>query len=287
MPEWLSGIGLALLTTAVIFGGARGVARFSERVVPLMALAYILMAFYVAAINIEDVPAVLALIVKSAFGLEQAGAGAFGFSVSQAVLNGIKRGLFPNAAASATPFPHHPASQGYVQMLGVFFDTMVICSCSAAIILLSGEFQPGSGITGIELIQRAVSSQVGPWGLTFVAVSIFFFAFTSIIASYAYAESNMVFLGHSSTFRLGLLRFALLFTVFFGSTGSLPLVWALADVAMGVMTLVNLSALFILAPVVSLLFRDYHQQLKAGLSPRFDTTKHSRTRGKITPGIWN
>lgn len=191
IPDWVSGLALVALSGLIIFGGIRGIARFAELVVPFMALAYILLALVIVAMNITELPHVFMLIIKSAFGIEQAGSGALGYAISQAMINGIKRGLFsneagmgsaPNAAATATPYPPHPASQGYVQMLGVFMDTIVICSCTAAIILMSGQFEPGSGVTGVELTQRALSSQIGSGGNIFIAAAIFFFAFTSIVA---------------------------------------------------------------------------------------------------------
>ncbi|MEX7639909.1 alanine/glycine:cation symporter family protein, partial [Serratia marcescens] len=201
------GIGLVLLSGVVIFGGIRSIAKVAELVVPLMAGAYLLLALWVIGHNIEHMPAILALIFKSAFGLQEAAAGAVGYGISQAMTQGVQRGLFsneagmgsaPNAAASASPYPPHPASQGYVQMLGVFIDTIVICSATAAIILSSGILdQPTDSISGIDLTQRALSTAVGSWGAPFVAIAIFFFAFTSIIANYAYAESNLVFLEHN------------------------------------------------------------------------------------------
>lgn len=201
------GIGLVVLSGVVIFGGIRSIAKVAELVVPLMAGAYLLLALWVIGHNIEHMPAILALIFKSAFGLQEAAAGAVGYGISQAMTQGVQRGLFsneagmgsaPNAAASASPYPPHPASQGYVQMLGVFIDTIVICSATAAIILSSGILdQPTDSISGIDLTQRALSTAVGSWGAPFVAIAIFFFAFTSIIANYAYAESNLVFLEHN------------------------------------------------------------------------------------------
>lgn len=189
------------------------------------------------------------------------------------MIQGIKRGLFsneagmgsaPNAAASATPYPPHPASQGYVQMLGVFTDTIVICSATVAIILMSGEYVPHGEVTGIELTQRALSSQVGEWGGIFVAVAIFFFAFTSIIANYSYAETNLIFLEHNHKAGLGLFRIIVLGMVMFGSVATLPMVWALADVSMGLMAIVNLIAIILLSGIVIKLAKDYNRQLKAG-----------------------
>ncbi|MDF4535891.1 alanine/glycine:cation symporter family protein, partial [Vibrio parahaemolyticus] len=214
----LIGIGIVLLTAFVIFGGIRKIARTAELIVPFMAFAYLAIALFVVVMNYEKVPDAISLIFKSAFGLQEAAAGGLGYAIAQAMINGVKRGLFsneagmgsaPNAAASATPYPPHPASQGYVQMLGVFIDTIVICTATVAIILMSGEYVPHGELTGIELTQRALSSQVGDWGGIFIAFAIFFFAFTSIIANYSYAETNLIFLEHNN--KKGLVLFRLVF----------------------------------------------------------------------------
>ncbi|QFI56732.1 alanine/glycine:cation symporter family protein [Aeromonas simiae] len=296
IPDWISGIALVLLASLIIFGGIRSVARFAEMVVPFMALAYIAMALVIVALNITELPGIFALIIKSAFGFEQAGSGALGYAISQAMINGIKRGLFsneagmgsaPNAAATATPYPPHPASQGYVQMLGVFMDTIVICTCTAAIILLSGQFEPGSGITGVELTQRALSSQVGSWGNSFIAAAIFFFAFTSIVANYSYAETNLVFLERNHKVGLILFRLVVLGMVMFGSVGELPTVWAMADVSMALMAIVNLVAILLLSGVAIKLAKDYNDQLKLGKVPTFDANKYPEIREQLEPGIWD
>ncbi|MEF1229140.1 sodium:alanine symporter family protein, partial [Vibrio fortis] len=221
-----TGVAIVVISAFVIFGGIRKIARTAEIIVPIMALAYLAIALFIMFANIEKVPEVLALIFKSAFGLQEAAAGGLGYAIAQAMINGIKRGLFsneagmgsaPNAAASATPYPPHPASQGYVQMLGVFMDTIVICSATVAIILMSGEYVPHGEVTGIELTQRALTAQVGSWGGIFVAVAIFFFAFTSIIANYSYAETNLIFLEHNNKKGLVLFRVIVLGMVMFGS----------------------------------------------------------------------
>lgn len=296
IPEWATGVALVLGAGLIIFGGLRTIARFAELVVPLMALAYLVIALVVVAMNITELPGVFMLIIKSAFGLEQAGGGAIGYAISQALMNGIKRGLFsneagmgsaPNAAASASPYPPHPASQGYVQMLGVFIDTLVICTCTASIILLSGQFEPGSGVTGIELTQRALSHEVGEWGSIFIAIAILFFAFTSIVANYAYAENNIVFLEQDS--KAGLLTFRLfvLGMVMFGSIGELPTIWALADISMGLMALTNLVAILLLSGVAVKLARDYNDQRKLGKVPTFDATKYPELHSQLEEGIWD
>ncbi|MEL7292933.1 MAG: sodium:alanine symporter family protein [Pseudomonadota bacterium] len=290
------GIAVVVLSSVVIFGGIKRIAKVAELIVPIMALAYLLLAFFVMFSNLEKLPAILTLILKSAFGLQEAAAGGLGYAIAQAMINGIKRGLFsneagmgsaPNAAASATPYPPHPASQGYVQMLGVFMDTIVICSATVAIILMSGEYVPHGEITGIELTQSALSSQVGDWGGIFVAVAIFFFAFTSIIANYSYAETNLIFLEHNHKAGLGLFRIIVLGMVMFGAVASLPVVWALADVSMGLMALVNLVAILLLSGIVIKLAKDYNRQLDQGKVPTFDANDFPELKSQLEDGIWD
>ncbi|WP_391088210.1 amino acid carrier protein [Vibrio sp. NH-UV-68] len=290
------GVVVVLLSSVVIFGGIKRIARVAELIVPIMALAYLLLAMFIMVTNFEKLPAVLTLIFKSAFGLQEAAAGGLGYAIAQAMINGIKRGLFsneagmgsaPNAAASATPYPPHPASQGYVQMLGVFMDTMVICSSTVAIILMSGEYVPHGEITGIELTQAALSSQVGDWGGIFVAVAIFFFAFTSIIANYSYAETNLIFLEHNHKAGLGIFRIIVLGMVMFGAMASLPVVWALADVSMGLMAIVNLVAILLLSGIVIKLAKDYNRQLDEGKLPTFDSNDFPELKSQLEEGIWD
>ncbi|WP_108651781.1 alanine/glycine:cation symporter family protein [Dongshaea marina] len=296
IPSWGTGLAIVIAAGLIIFGGIRAIARFAELVVPFMALIYLLIALVVVMMNIGELPGIISLIVKSAFGLEQAGGGAVGFAISQAMMNGIKRGLFsneagmgsaPNAAATATPYPPHPASQGYVQMLGVFMDTIVICTCTASIILVSGQFEPGSGITGIELTQRALSAEVGGWGNTFIAIAILFFAFTSIVANYMYAENNLIFLEHNHKAGLTLFRICVLAMVMFGAMGELPVVWAMADASMGIMALINLVAILLLSGVAVKLAKDYNRQLDAGKLPTFDLNDYPELKGKVVEGIWD
>ncbi len=290
------GIAIVLISSFVIFGGIRKIARTAELIVPIMALAYILIAMVVVILNIEKLPSVLSLVFRSAFGLEQAAAGGLGYAIAQAMIHGVKRGLFsneagmgsaPNAAASATPYPPHPASQGYVQMLGVFVDTIVICSATVAIILMSGEYVPHGEITGIELTQRALSSQVGDWGSIFIALAIFFFAFTSIIANYSYAETNLIFLEHNNKKGLVVFRMIVLGMVMFGSLATLPTVWSMADVTMGLMAIVNLIAILLLSGTVVKLAKDYNRQLKAGKLPTFDANDYPELKSQLEDGIWD
>lgn len=290
------GIVLAIICGIIIFGGLRSIARVAEFVVPIMAIAYLILAFWVMSNNIERLPDVFLLIIKHAFGLQEAVGGVVGYGVAQAMTQGIQRGLFsneagmgsaPNAAAAASPYPPHPASQGYVQMLGVFMDTLVICSATAIIIISSGALDSANAtISGIELTQRALSSAVGDWGAIFIAIAIFFFAFTSIIANYAYAESNMVFLENNHTAGLYILRLATLGMVIFGSMAEMPLVWKLADLSMGLMALTNLIAILMLSGIAFKLTKDYNQQRKAGKLPTFDIDAYPEIKKQVEDGIW-
>lgn len=290
------GMGVVVLSAIVIFGGIRTIARVAEKIVPFMALGYLLLALWIIGLNIEQMPAILALIFKSAFGVQEVAAGTLGYGISQAMTQGIQRGLFsneggmgsaPNAAASATPYPPHPASQGYVQMLGVFVDTIIICSATAAIILASGALDnPSTNISGIELTQRAMASAVGAWGAPFVAIAVFLFAFTSIIANYAYAENNLIFLKHNHPTKLTIFRCFALGMVMFGSMAELPTVWKMADISMALMAITNLTAILLLSNVAFKLAKDYNHQRSLGKLPSFDPTRYPELESQLEPGIW-
>lgn len=288
------GIAIAVLAGLVIFGGLRSIARFAELVVPLMAGLYILMALFVVVINITEVPGVLMTIVRSAFGLEEAAGGVAG-SVTAAMLNGIKRGLFsneagmgsaPNVAATATPAPHHPSSQGLVQAMGVFIDTLVVCTATAIMILLSGVLEPGSGVTGTQLTQQAMETHIGSAGTYFIAIAILFFAFTSIVANYSYAENALIFLGAGNKLGLTLLRVAALGMVVWGAYEAVTTVFNAADASMGLMATINLIAIVLLSGTVVKLTKDYMAQIKQGVVPTFKAADYPELKAKINNNIW-
>ena len=263
------GIVLAAFVSLVIFGGVKRVAKVSSIVVPIMAAIYLVVAIYVLIINITEVPAMFALIFKSAFGLEQA----IGGGVGAALMMGIKRGLFSNEAgmgsapnAAATANVSHPAKQGFIQSLGVFVDTIIICSATALMILLSDVF--ASGAQGIELTQLALSEHIGAWASSFIAIAIMFFAFSSIIGNYYYGETNIEFIRSSKT-ALFVYRAAVVGMVLFGSVASLQIVWDMADLFMGLMAVVNLIAITLLGKFAFGALKDYLEQKKAGQDPVF------------------
>ncbi len=283
--------GLVLLTAVIIFGGLRSVARFSEWVVPVMAVGYIGLALWVVVTNIAEVPRVLALVFRGAFGLDAAAGGVLG-TITVAMLQGVKRGLYsneagmgsaPNIAAAATPIPHHPSSQGLVQSLGVFIDTLLVCSATGFVILLSGV--QGNPDDGVLLTQQAMSVFFGDAGTIFVAIALFFFAFTTIVGNYSYAENNLLYLGGG---RIGLLvlRLVTLAVVAWGVYSKVQIVWNAADASMAIMSTINLAAILMLSGVVVKLTRDYDAQLRAGRSPEFDIEAHPELAEGVDRGIW-
>ncbi|PSU48414.1 sodium:alanine symporter family protein [Photobacterium frigidiphilum] len=280
--ETTMGIIIVIASAFFIMGGLTKIARASARIVPVMAVGYLAVAALVVVMNISELPAALTLIVKSAFGWQEAAAGGVAYTIAQAMQSGIARGLFSNEAgmgsaaniaASATPNPNHPASQGFVQMLGVFADTIVICTASAAMIMLSGVMDQPDAASGIGLLQQALTSELGGWTTYFMAAAIILFCFSSIIANYSYAETNIMFLNGNTKKGLFIFRLTVLGMVMFGSVASLPVVWSLADASMGMMALINIVALLLLSKLAFKVIKDYETQLKAGKTPEFDRSK--------------
>ncbi|OZS44213.1 alanine/glycine:cation symporter family protein [Photobacterium sanguinicancri] len=280
--ETIMGVIIVAASAFFIMGGLRKIAQASARIVPVMAISYLAIAMVVVVMNISELPAALALIVKSAFGWQEAAAGGVAYTIAQAMQSGIARGLFSNeagmgsaanVAASATPNPNHPASQGFVQMLGVFADTIVICTASAAMIMLSGVMDQPDAASGIGLLQQALTNELGSWTAYFMAAAIILFCFTSIIANYSYAETNIMFLNGNTRKGLFAFRLLVLAMVMFGSITSLPVVWSLADASMGMMALINIVALLLLSKLAFKVIKDYEVQIKAGKTPVFDRSK--------------
>lgn len=264
------GIAITVMTLIIIFGGIQRIAKVSSVIVPIMALGYILLALTIVVLNISQLPAVLELIFKNAFGVEQVVGGGLG----AALMQGIKRGLFSNEAGmgsapnvAATASTSHPVKQGLIQSLGVFTDTLIICSCTAFIILMSG-VELGGEMDGIRLTQEALTAQIGNSGSIFVAIAIFFFAFSSIIGNYYYGEANIKFISSSKMF-LNIYRTLVCVMVMGGAVMSLQTVWSLADLTMGLMTLCNIAAIVLLGEQVFTLLKDYRKQKSEGKDPVF------------------
>ena len=271
VKPWLSGTIISVLTLIIIFGGVQRIATISSIIVPIMAVGYILLALFVVLSNIDRIPTVIGQIIGSAFGWHQAVGGGIG----AALMQGIKRGLFSNEAgmgsapnAAATAHVTHPAKQGFIQALGVFTDTLLICSCTAFIILFSEE-HIGNGLDGIQLTQAALTNEVGSIGGIYVAIATLFFAYSSILGNYYYGEANIRFFT-SRRWPVLLYRILVGGMVMFGSLASLNLVWSLADVTMALMSICNLIAIFLLGKYAFRLLDDYLEQKRKGIkSPVF------------------
>ncbi|WP_196095302.1 alanine/glycine:cation symporter family protein [Enterobacter roggenkampii] len=295
-PEWLAGLALASIVLLTISFGLKGIARLMQWLVPTMALLWVAASLFVAALHLDQVPGVLATIVKSAFGWREVASGALGYTFSQALMAGFQRGMFsneagmgstPNAAAAASSWPPHPAAQGIVQMIGVFTDTIIICSASAMILLLAGPVPHASGTVGIQLLQQALVTLTGGWGAGFVSLILILFAFSSIVVNYLYAENNLIFLKLDSRAAIGTLRLGVTLMVIAGSLLSMPLVWQLADIIMALMAITNLTAILLLSPVVTLIARDYLRQRKLGVPPVFDPARYPDIKAQLAPGTWD
>ena len=293
---WI-GLAVAFLLGLIIFGGIKRIATFAEVVVPFMALAFILMAVIVMIVNADKVPAMFADIFSSAFG----GHAAFGAILGQAIAWGVKRGVYANEAGQGTG-PHaaaaaevsHPAKQGYVQAFAIYFDTMLVCTSTAFLLLSTGMYntfrvvvEDGKetlqaivqGVPGVQpsegaqFTQAAVESVLPGWGAGFVALALFFFAFTTIMAYYYMAETNLTYLaGVRKTHPLAtlLLRLGIIGMVVFGAYHNAAMAWTLGDIGVGLMAWLNIIAILILQKPALQALRDYERQKKLGADPVFD-----------------
>lgn len=261
----LGGI-ITVLTLIVIFGGIQRIAKVSSIVVPVMALGYIVLALFIVLFNIKELPVVFEMIIGNAFGWEQFAGG----GVGAALMQGIKRGLFSNEAGmgsapnvAATADVSHPVKQGLIQALGVFTDTLIICTCTAFIILFSQVPLDGS-VNGVQLTQQALTTQIGNAGSIFVAIAILLFAFSSILGNYYYGEANIRFITQRRSV-LFVYRILVGGMVLFGALASLDMAWSLADITMGLMALCNLIAITLLGKQAFLLLNDYVSQKRKGI----------------------
>ena len=274
IPQLGTAVVLCVLTALVIFGGMTRIAKFTEFLVPIMAGLYILTAIAVILFNLDKVPGMFALIVHDAFSPQAAVGGGLG----SAILTGVKRGLFANEAgegsvpnAAATADVTHPVKQGLVQAFGVYVDTWLVCSASAFIILLSGQYVIGGEVTGAALAQASLASLFGTLAPICVSIMIMMFAFSSICGNYYYGEINIAFFEKKSKTSLNVFRLLCVAMVFFGSIAELSLVWNLADLFMGFLCLTNLYAIARLSKRVRITLADYLDQKRRGVTePVFD-----------------
>lgn len=282
-----TGLAIVLLLGFIIFGGVKRIANAATLIVPFMALGYILLSIVIVLMNITELPGVISLIFRSAFGMDSA----FGGIIGMAIAWGVKRGVYSNEAGQGTgAHPaaaaevSHPAKQGLVQAFSVYIDTLFVCSATAFMILFTGMYNtqaengsyivnnlgdvtPGPGYT-----QAAIDSVIPGFGAGFVAIALFFFAFTTIMAYYYIAETNIAYLmrnrnGKSAMFALKLIILA---ASFYGSVRTAELAWALGDAGLGIMVWLNVIAILILAKPALITLKDYEKQKKAGIDPVFN-----------------
>lgn len=283
----ITGIAIILLLGFIIFGGVKRIANAAQIIVPFMALGYILLSVVIVIMNITELPGVISLIFRSAFGMDSA----FGGLIGMAIAWGVKRGVYSNEAGQGTgPHPaaaaevSHPAKQGLVQAFSVYIDTLFVCSATAFMILFTGMYNtqaengsfivnnladvtPGPGYT-----QAAIDSAVPGFGAGFVAVALFFFAFTTIMAYYYIAETNIAYLmrKRNSKWAMFALKLIILAASFYGTIRTAELAWALGDAGLGIMVWLNVIAILILAKPALITLKDYERQKKKGLDPVFD-----------------
>ncbi|WP_280564312.1 alanine/glycine:cation symporter family protein [Chromohalobacter sp. 48-RD10] len=291
VPVLYSGIALAMLVGLIIFGGIKRIARISEVLVPFMAVGYLVIALFIVGMNLERIPEIVTLIVKSAFGLEPA----IGGGIGAALMMGLKRGLFSNEAGlgsapnvAAVAYVPHPANQGIVQAFSVFIDTLIICSSTAFLILLSGAYEPGASgnVEGIALTQAALADHVGEWGRSFVSVALLLFAFSTILYNYYLGENSLNFFSRNNQKLFNAFRVAIVLLVCWGATTNLDSVFGFADVTMGLLAVANLAALILLFKKGLRILRDYDDQCRQGMNqPVFDASQHPDLN--LYPQAWD
>ena len=265
-PLWVGAM-LAAMALFIVFGGIQRIAHVSSVLVPIMAVGYLALAIIIIIMNIELIPHVFKIIIFDAFGIEQIAGGGIGATI----MNGVKRGLFSNEAGegsapnvAATAATTHPVKQGLIQALGVFTDTLLVCSCTAFIILISGLYQVPE-LNGIALTQSALQSEVGALGPIFIAIAIFLFAFSSIIGNYYYGEANIRFITPNKTVMTAYRICSAGLMVVFGAIASFKLVWNIVDFFMAFLTACNLIAITLLGRYAFRLLDDYRQQKRNGI----------------------
>ena len=289
IPTWQSGIVLTAVMAIILFGGIRRLAAVSQVIVPIMVAGYFALAVGILVANISEVPGALALIFKSAFGLEQM----VGGGVAAAIMQGARRGLFSNEAGlgtipnvAATADVQHPISQGLVQSLSVFIDTIVLCTCTALIILLSSAYQPDAiNPQGVVLTQLAVAEQLGGWGESLVSVFLVLFATTTIAYNCYLGENSIAYFSNRPAWAIPAFRISVLVMIAWASVQDLGTVFSPSDLTMALLAITNLLALWYLAPVGMKLPRDYESQLRSGVSPVFK--RETMPDENIDKGSWS
>jgi AGCS family alanine or glycine:cation symporter len=271
IPTWITGISLTLIFALAIFGGIKRITKFSEFIVPIMAVGYLLIAIIVIALNLSEIPSLISMIVHEAFNPSSA----IGGGIGAVILQGAKRGMFSNEAGlgsapnvAAVAYVAHPVQQGIVQSFSVFIDTIILCSCTAFIILLSGVYQPGvEGVQGVLLTQNALIEHIGPYGGYFVTIALFLFGFSSMLYNYYLAENSVNFFIKGNVTAFNIFRVIVVALIIWGSFQDLGSVFSFADLSMGLLAVINLIVIALLYKPVLQLIKGYDRQLKEGKKP--------------------
>ena len=268
----------------LFFAGSEKIGWLSSVLVPIMSGLYIVMGILIIILNIGEIPAVLSSVLRSAFDFKAIFSGFTG----SCMVYGIKRGLFSNEAgmgsapnASASAEVSHPAKQGLAQIISVYIDTLMICSATVFILLLTGVYKTDSSLNGIPLLQQSVAHQFGTWAIHVITIAVCMFAFTSIVGNYFYAEANILFISKNKTF-LTIFRVAAAFMVLLGALNSMDIAWSLADITMGLEAVVNIIAIFLLSRIAFNCLRDYEDQKAKGIDPVF----HEQNIGLHDTDVW-
>ena len=271
IPTWITGGIVTLIFAIAIFGGVKRITRFSEIIVPVMAMGYLLIAIIVIALNVEKIPTLITMIIEQAFNPSSA----IGGGIGAVILQGAKRGMFSNEAGlgsapnvAAVAYVAHPVQQGIVQSFSVFIDTIILCSCTAFIILLSGVYTPGQeGVQGVLLTQNALIEHIGPFGGYFVTVALFLFGLSSMLYNYYLAENSLNFFSKGNGSLFNGFRILCVALIVWGSFQDLSSIFSFADLSMGLLAVINLVVIAILYKPVLRLIKGYDRQLKEGRKP--------------------
>ncbi|RXJ90457.1 sodium:alanine symporter [Arcobacter sp. CECT 8983] len=271
IPTWITGAIVTLVFAVAIFGGVKRITKFSEVIVPVMAMGYLLIAIVVIALNLEKIPTLITMIIEQAFNPSSA----IGGGIGAVILQGAKRGMFSNEAGlgsapnvAAVAYVAHPVQQGIVQSFSVFIDTIILCSCTAFIILLSGVYTPGQeGVQGVLLTQNALIEHVGPFGGYFVTVALFLFGLSSMLYNYYLAENSLNFFSKGNRLLFNAFRVLCVALIVWGSFQDLSSIFSFADLSMGLLAVINLVVIAILYKPVLRLIKGYERQLKEGKKP--------------------
>ncbi|AXH14615.1 alanine/glycine:cation symporter family protein [Malaciobacter mytili] len=288
VPTWVTGIGLTIIFGITIFGGIKRITKLSEVIVPIMALGYLLIAVVVISLNITEIPALFNLIVSEAFSPSSAISGGIG----AVILQGAKRGMFSNEAGlgsapnvAAVAYVAHPVQQGIVQSFSVFIDTIILCSCTAFIILLSGVYVPGAeGVQGVLLTQNALIEHIGPYGGYFVTIALLLFGFSSMLYNYYLAENSLNFFSKGNIPLFNIFRVVCILLIVWGSFQDLGSIFSFADLSMGLLAVINMIVIAILYKPVLRLIKGYDRQIKEGIKPVLRYNDYQEF--KIDKQIW-